>query len=603
MGAGRRARWLARVALVGALAGAHLPASAAAGPPRDVAGFACPPGLVSPFTDVDGSVHAAAIRCLDAYGVTKGTTATAFSPARVVTRGQMASFVARALAFSGVTSEPGDSGFSDVAGSPHAPAIEVLARFGVVQGTTAASYAPGAPVSRAQAATLLARAIELGTVLPANPPDAFVDDEAATAHERSINALAALGIIGGVTADRFAPRAQVTRAAMASLVARTIDFMIESSTARPLQHVAALAADLRGAEQVPGPGDAGAQVTARFERSTTPGMLCVTWDVDGPLTEGATGAHVRAGAAGLTGPVLFALPTPGTPGGERGWERSCIDGIHEDQIEQVFADPHRHHVEIRTAAFPEGAVRGQLSPLATLLGTTLSGDEEGPPGEVDAGGVAFVDLLEDGTTVCASIDYVGAAVPTAAHVHAAEAGADGPVVVTLAPFDGDEAVADGCVGGLDPRLVADIAADPAGYYVDVHTDAYPDGAVRGRLAVSVQLEAPLTGAAAAPGAGDPHGAGHVYLDLVGDGHICVQLEVRGTDTPVAAHLHEGASGAHGPVIVPLPTPTFNAVRTCIDVPPGRSDQLAASPSDFSVDVHTAALPDGALRGQLVVDPP
>ncbi len=39
----------------------------------------------------------------------------------------------------------------------------------------------------------------------------------------------------------------------------------------------------------------------------------------------------------------------------------------------------------------------------------------------------------------------------------------------------------GCVSGVDPALIGEIIANPAGYYVNVHTTPFPGGAVRGQL--------------------------------------------------------------------------------------------------------------------------
>ncbi|NND74958.1 MAG: DUF11 domain-containing protein [Ilumatobacter sp.] len=66
---------------------------------------------------------------------------------------------------------------------------------------------------------------------------------------------------------------------------------------------------------------------------------------------------------------------------------------------------------------------------------------------------------------------------TGAHVHEAAAGVNGPVVVNLNwPTNGPS----GCVPAA-AGVLADILADPAGYYVNVHTDAFPGGEVRGQL--------------------------------------------------------------------------------------------------------------------------
>jgi hypothetical protein len=66
---------------------------------------------------------------------------------------------------------------------------------------------------------------------------------------------------------------------------------------------------------------------------------------------------------------------------------------------------------------------------------------------------------------------------TAAHIHEAPLGANGPVVVTLAPpSDGESS---GCVSV--GALAEEILASPEDYYVNVHNAEYPGGAIRGQL--------------------------------------------------------------------------------------------------------------------------
>jgi hypothetical protein len=70
----------------------------------------------------------------------------------------------------------------------------------------------------------------------------------------------------------------------------------------------------------------------------------------------------------------------------------------------------------------------------------------------------------------------------AAHIHNAPAGRNGPIVVPLTPpAQGNPGNASGCIANLDPALLAAIEQNPAAFYVNVHTAALPEGAVRGQL--------------------------------------------------------------------------------------------------------------------------
>lgn len=116
------------------------------------------------------------------------------------------------------------------------------------------------------------------------------------------------------------------------------------------------------------------------------------------------------------------------------------------------------------------------------LTATLTGEAEVPgPGDPDGSGTANVLLNEEANEVCFDITVADITLPaTGAHIHQGEAGVAGDIVV---PFEapGEDGTASGCVSEVDPNLIADIIANPAGYYVNVHTSDFPAGAIRGQL--------------------------------------------------------------------------------------------------------------------------
>jgi hypothetical protein len=217
---------------------------------RDASLNACPAGRVPRpgFTDIGGSTHKATIACAAWYGITTGHTASTFAPSRPVTRAQLASFLARLIYYT--ATHPGDgrrgralatgSGhrFTDVpVRSPHAKAIGQLAAAGIVAGGPGtlpdSSFGPRQQVSRAQMATLVARTVAYvrGAALPKGG-NVFADDAGST-HQAAINRLAEAGIVQGKSPGLYAPRAPVRRSAMASFLQRTMDVLVAAGTTTP----------------------------------------------------------------------------------------------------------------------------------------------------------------------------------------------------------------------------------------------------------------------------------------------------------------------------------------------------------------------------------
>ncbi len=122
----------------------------------------------------------------------------------------------------------------------------------------------------------------------------------------------------------------------------------------------------------------------------------------------------------------------------------------------------------------------------------LAGANEVPPVATEAMGLATFVLDTDTNRLTYAVQVTDINAITGAHLHQAPAGANGPVVAFL--FDGtppDFEPASPIVGeiDLDPALAAAIEADPAGFYVNVHTAANPAGEVRGQMAATIN--APL----------------------------------------------------------------------------------------------------------------
>ena len=271
-----------------------------------------------------------------------------------------------------------------------------------------------------------------------------------------------------------------------------------------------------------------------------------------------------------------------------------------------------------------GASTSRTSGKVTRLAATLSGANEVPgPGDPDGRGKAFVRL--SGTTACYLLEWSGIGAPTAAHIHQGGAGVAGPVVVLFfqpgtnaASLPGTLSSVAGCVD-VDPALAGRIAASPRDWYVNIHTADFAAGAIRGQLHRSRhldldlprQLVAGLHGANEVPGPGDPDGRG-LALVRTGRSRVCFALGWSGIAPPIFAHIHVGAAGVAGPVVVLFfdvpelagaPTATLPATVAaaagCVgDQDPALLRDIRRHPADYYANIHTLEFVPGAIRGQL-----
>ena len=270
-----------------------------------------------------------------------------------------------------------------------------------------------------------------------------------------------------------------------------------ASTAGTSGKVTRLAATLSGANEVPGPGDPDGRGTAFVRLSGTTACYALEWSGIGA----PTAAHIHQGGAGVAGPVVVLFFQPGTNAaslpGTLSSVAGCVD-VDPALAGRIAASPRDWYVNIHTADFAAGAIRGQLHrsrhldlDLPRQLVAGLHGANEVPgPGDPDGRGLALVRTGR--SRVCFALGWSGIAPPIFAHIHAGPAGVAGPVVVLF--FDVPElagaptatlpatvAAAAGCVGDQDPALLRNIRRHPADYYANIHTLEFVPGAIRGQL--------------------------------------------------------------------------------------------------------------------------
>jgi hypothetical protein len=265
------------------------------------------------------------------------------------------------------------------------------------------------------------------------------------------------------------------------------------------------------------------------------------------------------------------------------------------------------------------------SAVPLLLGAELTGKQEVPvpggPAVGDPDGRAKARIIVLGDKVTFSFEWSGISAPTLGHIHEGVTGKNGPVKVGLFTEKLPDTVtaAAGLVTVTDAKLVAAIRANPAGFYVNLHTAEFPGGGVRGQLKalpltagvidvvrpaslfafLNGFQEVPVPGG---PAVGDRDGIGISFVDA-GKHDVKFSAAWLGIAPPTLGHIHKAPVGVNGPVVVPLfttpiPSTIFAVAGKVHNVDEKLTQKIRDCPQDFYVNLHTAEFPGGAIRGQL-----
>ena len=171
------------------------------------------------FSDVPANQwYAPAVSYVTQRGLFFGVSETQFTPSQSMTRGMLVSVLYR---FNG-TSHTGSSPFADVSSDAwYGNAVSWAYANNLVSGVSDTSFAPNTPITREQAAVMLARYLKFSSVALENGTPDFQDTASISGYAKeSVGAMQKAGLLSGDNAGNFRPDAQITRPEIASIFMR-----------------------------------------------------------------------------------------------------------------------------------------------------------------------------------------------------------------------------------------------------------------------------------------------------------------------------------------------------------------------------------------------
>lgn len=227
---------------------------------------------------------------------------------------------------------------------------------------------------------------------------------------------------------------------------------------------------------------------------------------------------------------------------------------------------------------------------AETLAAVLSADQEVAAVDSGAFGSATLTLQRSTRTLSASVTTDGVTA-TAAHIHAGAAGSNGAVVLPLALSANGAALASTVLtqAQLD-------SLDAGELYLNIHSAAHAGGEIRGQIGREV-FTARLSGAQeTTPVASAASGSGRLVLNPVTRA-LSGGIELQGI-TATAAHIHAGAFGSNGAVVIALEDGGQGRYSVPANTLLSAAQVDALRAGEFYFNAHSATHAGGEIRGQI-----
>jgi hypothetical protein len=339
---------------------------------------------------------------------------------------------------------------------------------------------------------------------------------------------------------------------------------------------------MSGEQEVP-PVVTGAIGTATFSLELPSRLVRGSLTVNGMT---ATAAHIHQGAVGVSGPIIVPMveTAPGT------WSVPEGSTLTPSQVDAFVSGD--LYFNAHSTANPNGEIRGQIGREVFI--SRMSPAQEVPPPASSASGVGRMVLNPLTRKFTASITVSGTAA-NAAHIHAAGPGVNGPIIFPFtetAPGSGVwVAAADATLSDAQLTQLRD-----GGLYFNAHSTAFPGGEIRGQIARDVGV-ARLSGAEEVPPTGSAAtGTATLIIDPMSRA-ASGSLTVSGINAN-AAHVHIGAPGVNGPIIVPLTSTSPNVWTVPPNTTLSADNYKAYKQGNLYFNAHSIQFPNGEIRGQI-----
>ena len=302
----------------------------------------------------------------------------------------------------------------------------------------------------------------------------------------------------------------------------------------------------------------------------------------------ATAAHVHIGDTGVNGAVI--IPLTETTAGSGAWSVPADTTLTEAQATAFSTGG--LYFNAHSTVNPGGEIRGQIG--REVFAAQMSAAQEVPTNASVATGNGLLSFDPVTKKFTARMTLTGLAA-TAAHIHTGVLNVNGLVIFPLS----QTAAGSGIWAAAADAVLTDAqitALNAGGLYFNAHSAAFPGGEIRGQIGRNVAF-ASLNAAQEVPSnSSTANGSGTVMIDpatRAASGGITLTGM-----TATAAHIHLGATGVNGAVIVPL----TNAGAGVWSVPASTvftADQVEAyKQGNLYFNAHSAAFPGGEIRGQI-----
>ncbi len=344
--------------------------------------------------------------------------------------------------------------------------------------------------------------------------------------------------------------------------------------------------------------------TAHVQLTNAGAIYYVTVD---NLTGPTQNAHFHEAPIGENGGVVHGIFDNFENGTAFGlWSTSGDGALTPELIETLLSGG--LYFNFHTAEYGGGEIRGQLLP-SSGWGFHADLDTEQVVGEIesDGSGTGTFTLTDAGLIYQVTVDGLTGPI-TNAHFHRAPAGENGGVVHGIFDnFDGNTSAGLWSTSDdaepLTPELIRDLIA--GNLYVNIHTDEYGGGEIRGQVLLreGAELTARLT-AAQEPGDVTSDGSGTAALSLTDDG-LAFRVTVSGLTGDIAnAHFHREEIGVNGGVergiMDDFDGNTAAGMWTAADDEALTEELITALlQGELYINIHTAEFGGGEIRGQVL----